>query len=474
MEKGFNNSDIRRCGHFNDYQIFFIQRWLEVLNSNTHGRYSIKYLNSHQALKEVVRVCQGILNDEIKSKEIHLKLAIEEASQIVNKDILFKTESEEYHRIVRRCFSSIPKVTQIPKIYSLIYQLKYVIKHLKTHYLKWIVDRLKLLLFDSDNTNQIQDGKLEEIDSLILSLISELLGKGWSVKRLYELIKLDLLDQSDENQKWDRFLTTIMSECRTYICIFRFKQQPKELLKEKMKQFELDLLPGTYLSEEYSELSEHVSATQSYLRVAVNAYDRHSAVNTAWFQIVEKLDILRFYGFTPLEISNTPIVIGDGKLFTRNVHVSLISDKKKFKAPDTILERILNQIKKIDEKSINRKIKSLFEFNRISEESLSPQSTFLNLWIALESFVQTKEREGGIENVKMVVGATTSYNYIYSLVKNFIEDCQRCNLLINREGDEFIEIGRLKVSEAIYFLLDDDNQEIILNSCNHYRRINNV
>lgn len=105
------------------------------------------------------------------------------------------------------------------------------------------------------------------------------------------MIKLDLLDQSDENQKWDRFLTTIMSECRTYICIFRFKQQPKELLKEKMKQFELDLLPGTYLSEEYSELSEHVSATQSYLRVAVNAYDRHSAVNTAWFQIVEKLDL---------------------------------------------------------------------------------------------------------------------------------------------------------------------------------------
>lgn len=39
-------------------------------------------------------------------------------------------------------------------------------------------------------------------------------------------------------------------------------------------------------------------------------------------------------------------------------------------------------------------------------------------------------------------------------------------MLINREGDEFIEIGRLKVSEAIYFLLDDDNQEIILNSCN--------
>jgi len=454
MEKGLNNSDILRFGHFNDNQIFFIQRWLEVLNSNTHGRYSIKFLNSHQSLREVVSICEGIINGDIKQNDIHIQLAIEEARSIVDKDKLFERESNTYYKIVARCLQSVPKATQTPKLYSIIYQLRYVIEHLDTFYLEWIVERLKLLLFDNDYTCKKEMKNLDEINNLILNLVSELLGKGWSVKRLYELIKEDLLQQQDDTQKWDKFISSIMKEVETYTCIFRFKSLPKQTLQEKMIQLNLDLLYGRSILETYSDsqLSSHISSGQPYLRVIISAYDQHSAINSAWFQIAEKLNVLRFYGYSIPEISKAAIVIGpDGKTFSRNIQVSLLSGIKKFKAPDILIDRIRDQLNKSDEVSINRKIKSLFEFNRISEESLSPQSAFLNLWIALESFVQTKEREGGIDNVKMVVGTTTSYNYIYSLVKNFVEDCDRCMLEINLEKGKIIKIGKLNVYEAIAF-----------------------
>lgn len=469
MEKSLNNRDIRKFGDFNDNQIFFIQRWTEILNTNTHGRYSVKYLNSHQALKEVVSVCEGIINGEIKPNDYHIKLVIEEARTVIENDQLFKKKSDPYHKIALNCLQGNgPKSTQVSKLYSIIYQLKYIIEHLKTNYLEWIIDRLRTLLLSSENTVRKKIEIFGEIDSLILALVSELIGKGWSITRLYELVKKDLLKQQSDNNKWEKFFQEIMRNPQNYICIFRIESSPNNKLQEKMIQFELDLLSGEEILGEYSDclLRSHISVKNKfYIRQIVKACDHHSAINFAWFRIVEKLDVLRFYGYSIPEISKSPIVIGpDENIITRNVFVSLLLNKKKFKAPDTILEKIRAQLSKMEQYQINQKIKSLFEFNRISEESLSPQSTFLNLWIALESFVQKKEKDGGIDNVKMVVGATTSQNYIYSLVKNFIEDCQRCNLVIN-QGENNLLIGQMKVQDAISILLNDNYHSIILENC---------
>lgn len=128
--------------------------------------------------------------------------------------------------------------------------------------------------------------------------------------------------------------------------------------------------------------------------------------------------------------------------------------KEKFKAPDTMMDKVLNQLKS-GGTEVNRKLGSLFEFTRISDESLSPQSTFINLWIGIESFVQSKEFDGGIENVKMVVSTSATHNYIYSLVKNFLEDCNRCGLQVEFRGRTY-NIGKLNPKDALYLIWDDD------------------
>jgi hypothetical protein len=100
VERGTNNIDIQRKGFYNYYQIFFIQRWLEVLNVNTHSKYSVRFLNSHQALREVVNVCEGMLGGEIKDNNFHLKLVFEEAKSIIESDELLKCEAKTHFKIL--------------------------------------------------------------------------------------------------------------------------------------------------------------------------------------------------------------------------------------------------------------------------------------------------------------------------------------------------------------------------------------
>lgn len=136
MERGTNNTEIQKKGNYNAHQIFFIQRWLELLNGNTHNKYSVRFLNSHQALKEVIYVCEGMLGEEIKSNDFHLKLVFEEARSIISADELLKEEANSHHKIVERSLQSSPKSSQKSKLYSIVFQLTYVIRHLETNYLR--------------------------------------------------------------------------------------------------------------------------------------------------------------------------------------------------------------------------------------------------------------------------------------------------------------------------------------------------
>ncbi|HHW36535.1 MAG TPA: hypothetical protein GXX18_04605 [Bacillales bacterium] len=468
MEKGINNADILTYGTFNNKQLFFIQRWLELLNVNTHSKYSARYLNSHQALREVLYVCEGMLNEEIKNNDHHLKLVFDEANEIINTDGLLKEKAENYFKIISNSLKSCPKANQQSKLYSIVYQLGYVLRHLERNYLIWIVEELKSYILAQDVEDQNKCTEFEKIEALMLSLVSELLGKGWSSKRLYELIREEILRHYDAD-KWEGFFNAILGEKNEYVCLFQVTESISKLLKAKFNKFRLELLVGDSVLSTYTDgsLSSHISPSKTYIRVISRAYDVHSAINGAWQEITDKMDILRFYGYRMPDINKSPIVINpDGKHFTRNITVSLVSNKKKYLAPDSIIDVVWGQLNRAKGNPLNRKINSLFEFSRISEESLAPQSTFLNLWIGLESFVQTKEKDGGIENVKMVVGATSSHNYIYSLVKNFLEDCNRCNVQIIEKGNENpIYIGHIKANEAIYLLLDESKSSIIMESC---------
>jgi len=450
VERHLNNEDILKWGNFNQNQIFFTQRWIELLNVHTHSKYAVRYLNTHQALKELNYVCKEMIEGNIKRNDNHLFIVFEEVKKVISEDEIFKGKANSYFRILENSLQRSPKAENVSKVYSIIYQVEYVIRYLEENYLSWIISELNQFL-DCEEENY------EKIEKTMQILASELLGKGWSSEELYTIaFELLLHNKNPVGEKFEHLFLKLRKEPLPYVFLFSDKNPLAKVTKASLVELNVDILSGDEVLNTYSdyEMGKNISKNKEYVRVISHCYDAHSGVNNAWQSVAKKLDILNFYGFSIPDFDIAPIVLlPETPKYLRNVKVDLVSKKRKFKAPDTMMNRVLTQLKNGDSE-VNRKIESLFEFTRISEESLSPQSTFINLWIGIESFVQSKEFDGGIENVKMVVSSTATHNYIYSLIKNFLEDCNRCKLEVNFEGRSIV-IGKLSPQDALYLFWKD-------------------
>lgn len=436
--------------YINDNQIFFIQRWIELLNTHTHSKYAVRYLNTHQALKELNYVIKEMIEGSIKRNDNHLSIVFEEVNKVLTEDEIFKNKAPSHSRILDNSLRKAPKAENVSKLYSIIFRIEYVIRHIEKKYLGWIIEELNNYLFNSEQ-------QYKKIEKTMELLASELLGKGWSIDELYSTsFDLILTHKNNVNDKFNAFFSKLRREPLPYIFIFSIRKNLTRDTRDYLEKLNLEILTGEEILNTYSDYKiENIDKRKYYVRVIQNSLDVHSGVNSAWQTIVSKLDVLNFYGYIIPDFDIAPIILlPDTPKYVRNVKVDLVTKKRRFKAPDTLMDRVLKQLNN-GNVEVNRKLKSLFEFIRISDESLSPQSTFINLWIGIESFVQSKEFDGSIENVKMVISTTATHNYIYSLVKNFLEDCNRCELAVNFEGRTYI-VGKLNPKDALELFWNDN------------------
>lgn len=310
MEKGVNNKEIDRYNQLNKNQLFFIQRWLEILNVNTHSSYAIKYLNSHQALNELVYVIDGMLNGDINANNHHLRVVIEEAREVVTNDWLLREQLEHYYLILTTRLKGIPKANEKTQLHSLVYQINYILRELKKTYLTSIVDKINQLLgSQQDGTKK----ELKELDFLIKSLVSELIALGWSNKRLYESVKDGLLTSKLRDSSWDAFFVELLKSERKFICLFKFNSKPSKDMLRKMEILSMDCVTGPHVTNTQMDelLKPHIKKHHVYLRVITKAYDYYSAHDSAWSKIERNMDMLQFYGFKLPDVNKSAFVIDD-------------------------------------------------------------------------------------------------------------------------------------------------------------------
>lgn len=473
LEKGTNNDQINKDDQLNNQQMFFIQRWFEILNFNTHSTYSIRYLNVHQALKEINLVCDLIIKDEVKNTQ-HLKLVIEETNSIMHDDDVFQRRATAHFNLLQNTFNSLmtKKNIKMSNVYAMKYQVTNTLNHIADQYLKWLVSELKGILDKEEINFHGNDNffaELKTVDTLIGRVISELVGNGWSVKSLYKLGKGLIKEiRRTETDTWDKFLGILLKEKEMYTCFFPIENDVSSDFIRLLKKVDVVLFTGEQINNLYPDLlTHHISNKRNYIQVEIVAFDKHSAINLAWEEMLNKLDVLQFYGHDIPSINKQPIIVfSNGKRFERNHAVSLSYKKNYTSAPSTIFENAIHLFSQKGDKDVIRKIRSVFEFSRISHESLSPQSTFINLWIALETFLNVSFYEGEMENIREIGSAVLSNNYIYSLIRNFYEDCNRCNVGLFKEteapsGDH----TRAKVSKLVEMLTDEQEKERIMQLC---------
>src|SRR5690625_529404 len=442
MEKGQNNHHLNQMKNLSNQQIFFIQRWLEILHYRTHGSYSLKFLNTHQAIKEIYQVSSSYLNKEIKSQR-HLEMVIQETSKIIEEDEIFKEKSPAHFSLLQNVFKGSLKSNDT-KIYAIQFQAKNTLNHIEGKYLSWLIEGLQpLLISESVESTDKKElfSLLDKIDYLINLLLSELVGQDWSVERLYSL-GVELKDNLKRNidYPWEKFFGVLRQSKEEYICIFPVDGEVSSELKRLMIKVGINVKNGDECLSYYSDyqLRSHITDKRDYISISVKAYDTYAGVNLAWSNLMQILNIIGYYGHElPLIDSKPFILYPDKKHFNRNAGLTNIYKKSLIKAPESMINQMVSLIDDRDKRTSINKIVNVFNYITLSHESNSQESKFLNLWIALEAIVETPVYDGEIERVKEIVSSIHCENYIYSILRNFHEDCNRCDVayIPNQKND---------------------------------------
>lgn len=469
MEKKLNDLDINSDKKFNTQQVFFIQRWLELLNVHTHSTYFVHYLNSHEALKELLYVVDLLISGEVRN-EHHLKYLLDEARSIINKDELLKKKAKPQYKLITNALQQNYPLSAIHKLYSLSYQLRNVLSQIQDCYLNWGIENVIQIFNEKVEVDHDDHLLLTKMNEAIKPLISELIGRGWSIQGLYSLLVNTIKEKADMADCWTTFFERIKGAKTTYVCLFSSNHEPSALIKEISEKVELDILGGREILDTYTMdgLENHVRKNGTYIRQIIYTFDLYEAVNESWYQIMKKYDLLNFYGYTPPKLNQMPIVIHPNMdKFSRKIEVEIITAFNKSTAPLSVIEPVINNIQNERTQTITKRIRSVFEFSRISDESLSMQSAFINLWIALESFVQTKEYPGDIETITKVVSAAELDRYVYGLVKNFYEDCRRCSVDLKQLGIDLESnwSSKRKVKAVLCALIDESLNQRLIHEC---------
>lgn len=423
---------------FTSYGFFiFVQRWNELFNNNTIDSYQFHVLNSHWLIGETLDVIALVKDGTIHYA--NLPPLINEAMERIKNDICLKKHILPFWGRLISNLTKTPKADDKPSLIRLEYQLKHAKSCIYPKYLDWLLTDLK---------EAIDCDKLEEIDILTGQIASELVNSGWSPRSLLRLVNHVCFPagQGSINVMWRDFLQAIATPVQTCPCYYPCKGNITMLSNANVV-----IKKGSSIILEHPYASA-ISPTTDYIYVESSSryYDLHSAVENSK-PYMSKIQALIGYNKTDISIDNSIIVLFPGvqKCVPYNIHDTSLKSTARVDHPYFITIASLNEIfnsTKIQSNDQAKLINLLKQYN-LGLETLSPESAFTNLWIALESFVVNGQYKSIIEQVKKLVPSILCSTYVYHLLKNFLNDCARCGVSPEYHGVS-INVSRANVHDV--------------------------
>ena len=77
---------------------------------------------------------------------------------------------------------------------------------------------------------------------------------------------------------------------------------------------------------------------------------------------------------------------------------------------------------------LSQKLLSSFSYSNLSRASLALEEKYMNIWIAVESLCRSDAYDNIIDSIIKLVPNASTLRYTYRKVRNFIEDCNRCQV----------------------------------------------
>ena len=445
MIKGCNNA-VLKSAKIDEMYYTFIQRWKEVTYSKTSDSYQYKSINVISGIKELIHNINHYLCRDVPTSHL-VEATNEELLGLVKNDYVMNccflsARNRLLYELGRKHDTEI-------KIRRLLNELTLQEKLLSTEYDKALIECIN---------NEIGQKHDVEVCKLVEVFVSRCIDNGWSARVLFS--KLDLT----HNFEIEEFLNKIQSApLQEYIVFWPFRlkftppegktrEESKQYIIEQLNKFKVTVLDKNEIIRNYPEINDIFTSNEQYMKIECKAKDIDSASHKAIVKLSNVLNILSFFSaIDAWSIDRVKVIAyNKSKPYTTEINPAKTYGTYEYLDSSSMVycrtERLLNTAENTDE--LYKRLLSTFSYANLSRNSLSVEEKYINMWIATESLVRLNTYDNIIDNVLDCIPNASCLRYIYRELRNFVEDCGRCELQLNF-GD-------------INILADDTNKEIVV------------
>lgn len=467
MIKNLNNTFFNKKGITNKGIIFFLQRWFEIFDQRTLSTYQYSVLNIIYGMNEFLQTINKTLDGSFTTYD-NIETCREELLRAFKEDdIISKHMPSLCGQIKQNLGNKINNKKDENSARAVLLRTKaevnYTLKLIEPHYQTWLMDEL---------LDDIKNEDIKQIKKHIKSLASYCIYIGWTAYGASNLIsKIFISDDGlSLDESWE-LLKTKLSENQMFKIYINFKGGKQNLneVVNLIREFGIPVLKYDEIINIHNDILPKdlpLNKEKEYMSFEIEAKDIKSAALKAVNILNGKITILAFYD------KILPVSLSDLDIFAININDN--KDKRPFKVKDLyktylfqdssnkVFENAIRLYSNNDEKLRTTKIalNGVFNYANISLVSVFPEEKFMNLWIAIESFMRTGQYSNIISHVKEILPAVISKRYIYRIMRNFAEDCIRCRIRIISFNDgiqiNLLDESKQKVVEDLISAIQDE------------------
>ena len=409
------------------------QVWRELTETKTFDTYQYKSINIINGIAEVIHNISAYLDGITKTDHL-IYSSCAELNGLVGRDAVLRTY---YPSIQRRIQASInKKLDTTGKLKALRYQLQTYQTFLVEDYDKKLAELLAEHICTS----------AADIMLLTEQYISRCVDLGWSEKALHSKIEgLKLPSEFDAATTVKSLLDKLINAPKQSFSVFfpyrikvtsfggKSKEDSAEYVATKLGELGIQVLSKAQISSDFAAVDISKLKVDKYLVKTVASYDAFSASHLAVREVSRALSILSFFNAIESGALSTDqwIVFNNDAPHISTIRLNqLYGTYEYLDSSSTVFSRVLALIRESnnDRNDVVQKIQSSLSFASLSRASTSLEEKYMNMLIALESLCLTDSFDNIIGSILKIVPDAVSLRYLYRVVRNFVEDCNRCEI----------------------------------------------
>ena len=426
-----NNHELLARG-IKEKHILFYQSWKEVTEYRTFDSYQYKSVNVLNGIRELIHDISSYL--EGKAYTPHIVDAMrEELLNVINSDYVMNSD---YLTIKNRLSQSLgKKYDTTNKLKGLRHQLQCYYCELEKHYDESLA---KKLAEEIDN----QTEKQYKLTSVFISRCVDL---GWSVRALFRKIDALKSDPAKNESIYNFLLKIINAKKQAYAVFIPFKlriikdgkaiEECRDSVIQQLAFLNIITKSGAEIIEEFPEINRskvEIKDQTLYMRVDTIAHDIFGASHAAVVKLSQVLNILSFFSTIDSWLVNDFTFIAYNTESPYTVSLKAPDVYKTYEYLDSsskVYSRTTEVISQVGQLNpLSQKLLSAFSYANLSRASMALEEKYMNIWIAVESLCRSEASDNIIDSILKLVPNASSLRYVYRKVRNFIEDCNRCQV----------------------------------------------